>query len=366
MKIRAVTSLREFDELAGIWREVTEASGQHSLLLSHDWFACCWRTAGRNRPRELWIVEDSAGPLALIPLVHARTRYRGLPARVVQLMHPPGWPISDFPVAGDMDDVVKVFLDRLGVRDQWDVFVLPGMPTHSTFWKTLEPMLRDGFPSRTADRMHLPQVTLSRRDPSFHAVVEGLERAVAPGRAMAGHEVTIEVHPDPDPRGPLLDELMGVLRGGGATSSAGLPGPTSDEVRRFFRELAARPGTKGCLDVWVLRLDGRVVEAEYQISSGGSVHALRRDTDQSPPELRLDDALTLAILTKLARQEAMHTYHRVPTRPGETAVPASARVDVNFVEIFAAGSYGGFVHRLETRVMSLARRLGRQSSEPCA
>ena len=35
----------------------------HSPLLSHDWFACCWRTAGPERKREAWVFEDDAGPL---------------------------------------------------------------------------------------------------------------------------------------------------------------------------------------------------------------------------------------------------------------------------------------------------------------
>ena len=67
MKIRLVTSLREFDALAPVWSDVVAAGGQTSPFLSHDWFACCWRTAGPDRRRELWMVEDTSGPLAFDP-----------------------------------------------------------------------------------------------------------------------------------------------------------------------------------------------------------------------------------------------------------------------------------------------------------
>ena len=39
MRVRLATSLREFDALAPVWRELTRESGQTSPFLSHDWFA---------------------------------------------------------------------------------------------------------------------------------------------------------------------------------------------------------------------------------------------------------------------------------------------------------------------------------------
>ena len=62
MVVRCVTSLREFDALGPAWHAVAQAGGQDSPFLSHDWFACCWRTAGPDRRREVWVLEDAAGP----------------------------------------------------------------------------------------------------------------------------------------------------------------------------------------------------------------------------------------------------------------------------------------------------------------
>ena len=111
MKIRTVTSLREFDQLATVWRDITDASGQRSPFVSHDWFASCWRTAGPHRRREVWIVEDAAGPLAIVPLLHSRAWYRRFPSRILQLMHAPGMPTADLPVARAFDEVAVALLD---------------------------------------------------------------------------------------------------------------------------------------------------------------------------------------------------------------------------------------------------------------
>ena len=92
-------------------------------------------------------------------------------------------------------------------------------------------------------------------------------------------------------RGPLFDEIMGVLRPR-RHNIAGMPAPSGEEVRRFFRELTPRAASNGWLSLWVLRFGGQVVETEYQLVADGRVHALRRDADQTPPALRLGDVLT--------------------------------------------------------------------------
>jgi hypothetical protein len=365
MKIRTVTSLREFDDLAGLWRDVTETSGQHSALLSHDWFACCWRTAGPNRVRELWIVEDAAGPVAFIPLVRARARYRGFPARVIQLMHPPESPIVDFPVARDIDDVMRTVLKRLGTQADWDLFLIPGLPTHSPVWKSFESVATSRFPWRVADRVQTPYVTFSDREPSLQATLDTLRQRITSTVARVGDAVTVEEHRALDPRGPLFDEIMGVVRDG-ARRPASLPAPTGEEVRRFFRELTSRASANGWLSLWILRLAGRVVETEYQLVSRGTAHALRRDADQSPAGLNLGDILTLKILESLARRPGLRTYLQTPERNADGIVPAAARQETFFIELFAARSYGNLLHRVESRVASVARRLRGEQGRPCA
>ena len=352
MKIRTVTSLREFDQLAAVWRDITDASGQRSPFMSHDWFASCWRTAGPHCRREVWIVEDAAGPLAIIPLLYSRRWYRRFPSRTLQLMHAPGTPTADLPVAREFDEVAVAFLDHLRSRRDWDLFVMPGLAAESSTWKAFESALTNRYSWRVANRIRLPYVQLSERDPSLRAMLDGLRGAVASSQSRGSVPVVVEEHRDLDVRGPLFDEIMGVLNARRHTI-AGMPAPSGEEVRRFLRELTPRAASNSWLSLWVLRFGGLVVETEYQLVADGRVHALRRDADRTPPALRLGDVLTLSILEALVRRPTAHIYHPAPGYDHAPSIPWGHGESL-FVEVFSARSYGDLLHRLETRILPLA------------
>jgi hypothetical protein len=364
MKIRTITSLQAFDGLAGLWRDVVTASGQASPLLSHDWFASCWRTAGPNRLRELWVVEDSAGPLALVPVLATRMRYRGFPVRILQLMHRPEVAVADFPIARDHVGVTKAVLERLHAREDWDLFLLPGVPADSAMWNAFQSANGTRSAWLIADRVHVPVVRLTDRAGHAPAMLAALRRSVAATRARVLDTVVVEEHRTLDPRGALFEEVMSLSRAG-SSYTASLPETTGDEVRRFFRELTIRASANGWLSLWVVRYEGRVVEVEYQLAADGYVHSLRRDTEQSPPELRLGDLLTMSILETLLSKRDAHTYYRYP-QPGDPVTANGDGGESLFVELFAPRPYARLLHGLETRLLPLVRRLGRNDERPAA
>jgi len=243
-------------------------------------------------------------------------------------------------------------LDHLQSRRDWDVFVMPGLSTESPTWKAFESAVANRYSWRVANRVRLPYVQLSERDPSLRAMLGGLRGAVASSQSRRSAPVVVEEHRDVDVRGPLFDEIMGVLRPR-RHNIAGMPAPSGEEVRRFFRELTPRAASNGWLSLWVLRFGGLVVETEYQLVADGRVHALRRDADQTPPALRLGDMLTLSILDALVRRPTAHIYHPAPGYDDAPSIPWGQSESL-FVEVFSARSYGDLLHRLETRILPLA------------
>src|SRR5947207_6396943 len=253
-------------------------------------------------------------------------------------MHAPGMPTADLPVARAFDEVAVALLDHLQSRRDWDVFVMPGLSTESPTWKAFESAVATRYSWRVANRVRLPYVQLSERDPSLRAMLGGLRGAVASAQSRRSAPVVVEEHRDVDVRGPLFDEIMGVLRPRRHTI-AGMPAPSGEEVRRFFRELTPRAASNGWLSLWVLRFGGQVVETEYQLVADGRVHALRRDADQTPAALRLRDMLTLSILDALVRRPTAHIYHPAPGYDDAPSIPWGQSESL-FVEVFSARSYG--------------------------
>lgn len=365
MKTRVVTSLREFDALAPLWREVLEERGERSPFVSHDWFATCWRGAGPNRHREVTILEDSAGPVALFPLVRWRATRHGLPVRVLGFLDMPDAPFNEFVVARGLDEAIERFVASLAARGDWDVLSLAKIPAHSAMLKTLEAAAAD-LSCRTIEHEARPYLAvrgrwhdyLAERGPAFAATQDGIRARLH----QTGH-VTIDEHRDVDPDGPVFAELMDVSRHlwKEPTRVAVL---TSRGMPRFFRELTPRLVANGWLRVWMLRLDGRPVASEYQLAVGDTVYALRGDGDPAAAELQPGRALTERIVRSVFDRGSIRHYHM--GHPGMTHKfdwATGVNETVTF-EVYAPQRYGRVLHGLEVRLMPLARQLrGRGARE---
>jgi CelD/BcsL family acetyltransferase involved in cellulose biosynthesis len=358
VKIRVINSLREFDTLAPAWREVTRAGGQESPFLSHDWFACCWRTAGPNRRREVWVVEDTTGPLAFIPLVRQHARVRGLPVRVLGFLESPDTPFTDVPVAGELEAVMGTFLTSLRDRRDWDLFTAAKLPTGSPTLKGLQAAVAGQFPWREGGTMHSPYVTVSgdweaffrQKTQRFRKTCRNIENRVH----RAGN-VSVEEHREVDPDGTVFAELM-------ETSLQSWKGPrglamaTMDGMPRFFRELTGRASANGWLHVWILRLDGRAVATEYQLRAGGQVHALRADFDATLADISPGAYLNQHIVRALFQRGGVDEYDMgLGTNEYKLRWASGAR-EVATVDVYAPTVYGRALHRVETRLVPLARR----------
>lgn len=367
MKIRLATSLREFDDLAPLWRRVTAESGQTSPFLSHDWFACCWRTAG-NRRREVWILEDDAGPVALIPVVRWRHRVRGLPVRMIQLLDAPDTPFSDFPVARGRDEVIGVVLDRLRASRDWDVLSFVKLPTHSMTLKALERALARDFPWRVARRESSPYLSLRGTwEEFFQGKTQRFRKTCrnVDNRIRRAGDIVVEEHHHLDPDGPLFAEVMDVSRRSwkgprrfAMATMLGMP--------RFFRELTRRATANSWLHLWILRLDGRAIATEYQIGADGCRHALRADFDAAASALSPGAYLNFRIVQALFERRGVQQYDMGPGTNDYKLRWATGASETVTLEVYAPRTYGRLLHALETRLIPLARRLRAARSAPCA
>ena len=368
MRVRLVTSLREFDDLAPVWRDVTQHGGQTSPFLSHDWFACCWRTAGPSRRREVWVLENGRGPVALIPLVHRRTRVRSLPVRLLEFLQSRDTPLAEIPAAGALDEVVAAFLGALRTCGDWDVFSLPKLPAHSSTLKVLASALSGQFAWRVAGTEYVPYLDitgtweglLQAKTQRFRKTCRSIEN-----RMRRHGEVSLEEHRAVDPDGPLFAEVMDVSRLSWK-GPQGLAMATMEGMPRFFKELTRRASANGWLRLWILRLDGRAVATEYQISADGRLHALRADFDSALSESSPGAYLNMRIIRSLLERRDVRQYDMGPGTNDYKVRWATGTHETITLEVYAPTAYGRFLHAIETRLVPLARRWAKKRRAQCA
>jgi CelD/BcsL family acetyltransferase involved in cellulose biosynthesis len=339
-----------------------------SPFLSHDWFACCWRTAGPNRRRELWLIEDVVGPVALIPLVYSREKIHGLPARHLRFLDSPDTPFAELPVARGMDEVIATFLEALRRRRDWDVLALSKLPAHSTTLKALQGALTGQFAWRVAGRIESPYLEI---DGSWRQFLEGKTQRFRKtcrnleNRIMRAGRVTVEEHRQVDADGPLFAEVMEVSRQSWK-GPRGFAMATMQGMPRFFRELTQRASANGWLRLWILRLDGRAAATEYQIGENGSVYALRADFDSSLAELSPGAYLNLRIVQSLFERQEIRQYDMGPGLNEYKLRWASGAHEAVALEAYAPTPYGRLLHTVETRLLPLVRRWRAGGNDRCA
>lgn len=355
--IRRVTSLREFDDLTDAWRRFTHETGQICPLLSHDWFACCWRTAGPNRRREVWVCEDTGRPVAFVPLVHSRVRVLGLPARVVSFLGTTVTPFVDIPAGGSADHIASALIAELKSRRDWDVVSLANLRATSMTAKALMAALPGELRWSVSRRAVAPYVTISGT--WEHFLSSRNDELVARWRdaeTAMGHRgrITVEEHPEVDPDSPIFQDVTEVSRA--TWPHAGRIATGSGEAEsRFLRELTRRASANGWLRLWILRLDGRPIATEYQLCANGSVHAVRADHDPSFREAALGTCLRMRIVQSLFERGDVHEYD-LSSATGDAALLASGLHETITLEIYAPTAIGRLLHRLDTHVTPVARR----------
>lgn len=362
MNVRHVTSLRDFDALAPLWREVTGHSGQTSPFLSHDWFACCWRTAGPERAREVWIVEDAAGPLGLIPLARSRVRVRGLPVRVLEFLESVDTPFADLLAAADPERVIEAFASALPAERNWDLLVLRKLPARSRTTRALQAALAGRFRWTAGACTEAPYVAISgrweeflgQRSARFRKTLRNVENRA--GRTCA---IEVEEHRQVDPDGPLFAEVLEVSSQSWK-GPAGLAMATMQGMPRFFRELTRRASANGWLHLWVLRAQGRAVATEYQIRDDGCYHALRADFDPTVAELSPGTYLNLHILRALFERAGTREYDMGPGSNPYKLRWATGVHELLTLRAYAPTPCGRLLHAIENGVVPLARRVRAQ------
>lgn len=360
MKVRRVGTLAGFEALASLWTGVARESGQTSPFLSHDWFTCCWRIGDASRRPEVLVVEDSAGPVGLVPLVRQRSRLRGLPVRVLCMLNSPDTPLVEWLMIGRPEPIVEAVMTHLAGRSDWDVLALDGLPTGSLTLKGLEGWLPGRFRWERRGVVYSPYLVVTGTWEEFWTAksqrFKKTVRSVRNRLSKAG-TVTLAEHRALEAGSPVFREVLDVSRRSWK-AERGVAIATMPGMLGFFRELTDRASANGWLRLWVLRLDGRAVATEYQLEADGRVHALRADFDGSlPDELSPGTYLNCEILRALFAREGVHEYNMGPGDNAYKTRWASDAHETVRLRIFRQGIYGAALHGLETRAVPTLRRL---------
>lgn len=360
MKVRRIQDLAGFRDLSSIWGEVARESGQTSPFLSHDWFECCWIASPPPRRPEVLVVEDAAGPVALVPIVGWTGPLRGLPVRYLGMLDSPDTAFVDWLVVGSPDAAVRAVLDHLAGRRDWDTLSLSGLPAGSATLKAISAQVAERFRVQRLPSIPSPYVAVSGSWDEFWASTSQRFKKTLRGvrnRLEKAGRVTIEEHREAGPDSAAFQALVDVSRRSWKAPRA-LAIATMPGMAEFFARLTERASAQGWLRLWLLSLDGRPVASEYQLEWDGRVYALRADVDDRVPEdLSPGSHLSGEIVRALFGRAGVHEYNMGPGDNPYKSRWATGAQETARLRVFRPGVYGASLHALESRVVPALRRL---------
>ena len=350
LHIRRIEKAQDFVALAPIWAQLAKDSGQLSPFLSYDWFWCCWHGVWPQRRPEILVIEESAGPVAIVPLMHWRAWVYGLPVRYVGFLECPNAPFVDILTVGEHGRVIETLLDHLASRSDWDTVWLQKLPATSPTLKALESSLPGRLPWRRAGHLLYPYLEIEgdwdhffdTKSPSFKDPYWRMQ-----AQLQCEGNIDFEEHRIIDLQSSFFQEVLASMSHS-YQSNRGMAVAPMSRTREFLHELTRRAAKNSWLSLWSLRLNGHLVALEYQLRSNGKVQALWTGDAPAYRELQPRNALQLLILRALFENGCIYEYSLGPGLQEDHPWWATSHHETVHLKLYRPNFYARLLCRLET------------------
>ena len=314
LTLQAYETLDELAALRPAWDELLSHYPPATTFSTWEWLSCWWNCFGRNRRLVALALFDSGSLVGLAPLSISQERVaRWLSLRVLRLMGDGSGDSDnlDFPVRPGYERAFAESLLRylLPRKQPWDVCLLNTLPPDSLVSRCLAEILSASegtffeYPSRFS-AVPLPESwdayaqTLSSEDRNnLIRYTRRLQRRYSTRiyRCTMAAELPV-----------CLEALFRLHQG--RWQIAGQPGSFSPPQRReFYLQLSRDLMARGCLELWVLELNGEIAAVQFAFRYRRRIFQLQEGYDHTRSSDRLGYVLRGEVLKQLI-SEKVRTY----------------------------------------------------------
>ncbi|GAB4345977.1 MAG: hypothetical protein Kow0099_26800 [Candidatus Abyssubacteria bacterium] len=363
MQAEIIKDIQKFLLIEKEWNSALDQSGQASLSLTHDWLRCWWAAFGGDARLWVLVIRDNGFIKVAAPLMATKRRFRGLSAHALSLTVNGHSPEGGVILAEPSADSWKIFLEYLRrARNEWDVLELTKLRADSEATRCLELAL-NGTKTHTikSESLASPFVDMSVDWGSYYANRSKKFRKVMRNklnRVDRDGSITIERINDLNSLRSVMGEIMEVSSKSWKARE-GRSIPDDPRVAAFYKEITDIFGSKGAVEVWLMRRAGEAIAFEYHIRYQGIAHPIRADFDDTWHELSPGSVLEYQIIRALFEDSEIRGYNSC----GHTyeylmnwATDVITHVDF---QIFNSGTLSRNLYLLETKVIPMVREAKR-------
>lgn len=341
------------------WNALCSRIPGASVFLRHEWFDAAWRWCQREAALYVVAFREGERLVGLAPMVVRRVGARLRHRRLTFLTVPDTQACDVLAEPRLRGVVIESLLKALAGRGDWDVLELTYL-TPAAAEEITACARAGGHRTLLLDQGNNPGIALQGSwDEYYGRRSRRLKKGnnlIANKLKKGGHSVHLEAFrgDSEEQTAQLLDDIIAVSAQSWKRHtglSLDFPGPNA-----FIRRLSTLAASNGWLSIWRLRVDGRTLAMEYQISFGGRVHALRSDFDDRASELSPGTYLNWKMLEQMFASDQQHYL----MGPGENAYKlrwAETYEPIKRVVIYGPTLQGRLQAWLDLRLRPAARRL---------
>lgn len=340
-----VNSRAAFMQLADEWNGLVHATRDQPFY-RHEMIRIWLDNFAPDATLRVLTGRNSQGRLvAVLPLVEQCTRILGAPVRALVSAANDHSPRFDM-VAEDGMRAGQVFFDYLQKSNTWDMLLIKNVPHAGHAWQMFDAAIDAGCPTSKWDAMNSPYFALPATRDEMQKQLNTKFKANVRRRRKKLEEkgcVTIEKVTGGLELPHKLEEGI-LLEQSGWKGKAGTAIGQSRETWGFYSELAHFAAHDGCLSLYTMRLDGRPVAFQYNLSYGSTCYLLKPAYDEalkecSPGQLLMDEVVSRSI------DEGLQEFDFLgPDMEWKRDWTDLSRRHT-WLYIFRDSSYGHFLHR---------------------
>jgi CelD/BcsL family acetyltransferase involved in cellulose biosynthesis len=291
---RIIQEDAEFSALRSSWDSLLETHHRPLLPLSWEWFSSWWESFGdgahfgRNLSLCIHVFEVADEVRAIVPMMKADTRLRGVPVRAMCSMANGHSPLWDAVIHGDLTpgELAEIGRTILKAPDV-EAWFFRRIAADSRLFQWLRSSAGGLGRLGVRETVRTPVVyTRGSWDEYLDTRTRKYRRNVRKKvREFDGHtEATLEQLPLNSGSDPLFEEIVDVSRRSWKAQMQSDLG-SNHAGRHFLRRLIDYLGPRGAASVWIVRVDGRAIAYELHLKAGGITYPIRGDIDEGWREL---------------------------------------------------------------------------------
>lgn len=280
--VEAVTSYEVFLALEPLWnRLVDEAQAGHPFV-RHEWIRAWWESFGAGRELHILLVKADREPIAIVPLMSCAARFCGVPVKQLQFI----WNVYaerfDFIVGRWPQAAYRAALAYLRQRNDWDVLLLPQLPSGSASLAELPRIANEtGMLCSVQHSCDSPYLPVCRTWQNYWESLDRKHRSNLRNREKRLGQLgklSLEIVSSSEHLAKALEDGF-CLEGAAWKNQAGTSIAACAETRRFYTLLAERAAERGWLRLCFLKLNEERIAFAYYLEYANKLFLLKPGYD---------------------------------------------------------------------------------------